>query len=309
MSQFSYRPTRVNDVARCVELLRQDRTRTALFDEALLARLLDSQTVVSRVFEERCFDGSTRLWGCGFSAFVTPQVAAQAHRGEIPDLVDTLVASQHGREPMLLDRDGQAQHNAAGQMHMVMLGFTIDDSPSAPTARITPIGHEAFLVTHSGYGLCSYCMEVSDLDSRAAMLRQSALAMDFAPAPQLAGAATQVYFLTEDMFDQRPFHAYQSLFLRNTPRLGLTPAQQELLVLALLGHSDDELAAELGIAWNTVRKRWRAIFEQAEQALPGLFGDVAAGRSSNTRGVEKRRPLLGFLASHPEELRPWPRRA
>ncbi|WP_211452674.1 hypothetical protein [Collimonas antrihumi] len=71
------------------------------------------------------------------------------------------------------------------------------------------------------------------------------------------------------------------------------------------GCPDEEIAAELGIAWNTVRKRWGDIFQRAEDALPGIFGNAPAANPGAARGVEKRRPLLVFLEEHPEELRPW----
>jgi len=306
MSQFSYRPAKASDVARCVELLRQGGSRGALLDEALLTQLLSEHVLaIACVFEERAFGGAARIWGCGFSAFVTPEVAARACRGEIPDLVNTLMYSHRGPAPMLLNRAQQARFNAAGQMHVVMLNFVIDDSPQAPTTEIDVVCNKAFLETHSGYGLRTYFMELHDHERKTPMLRQSAMAMGCKTAPAPENATAHVYFLEEEMFSRHPFHALRMLFRRHPPRLGLAPAQQDLLALALHGRTDEEIAAELGITWNTVRKRWHAIFQRADQALPGLLGDVPVAGSGTARGLEKRRPLLSFLEAHPEELRPW----
>lgn len=305
MSHFSYRTTKANDVARCVELFRQGGSHGALLDEALLTQLLGEHVFVSCVFEERTFAGTATIWGCGFSAFVAPEVAARACRGEIPNLVDTLMYSHRGSSPMLLNRAEQARLNAAGQMHLVMLNFAIDDSPQAPAAAINAVCNKAFLESHSGYGLRTYFMEISDHERKAPMHRQSALAMNCKPAPTPADRKAQVFFLNEEMFSEHPFHTLRMLFLRSPPRIGLTLAQQDQLELALRGCTDEEIAAELGVTWNTVRKRWGDIFQRAEDALPGIFGNVTAATPSTARGVEKRRPLLAFLEEHPEELRPW----
>ncbi|MCJ0765653.1 hypothetical protein [Variovorax terrae] len=306
MSQFLYRPAKASDLARCVALFRQGGSRGALLDQALLTQLLSEHVLaIACVFEERRFDGTATVWGCGFSAFVTPEVAARACRGEIPDLVNTLMYSHRGPAPMLLGRTEQARLNAAGEMHVVMLNFVIDDSPEAPAAEIDMVCNKAFLMTHSGYGLRTYFMELNDRERKTPALRQSAMAMGCKTAPAPEGATAHVYFLEEPMFSEHPFHALRMLFRRRTPRLGLAPAQQDLLVLALRGCPDEEIASELGITWNTVRKRWRAIFQRAEQALPGLLGDPPATGAGTARGTEKRRPLLSFLEEHPEELRPW----
>lgn len=309
MSQFSYRPARSSDLARCIELFQQDGARGALLDEALLTQLLHERVLTGYAFEEHGFTGNAKIWGCGFSAFISPEVAAQACRGEISHVVELLLSSHRGPAPMLLSRAQQAHFNAAGQLHLVVLNFAIDDAPLAPVTEIVAISSKAFLTVHSGYGLRSYLVEVREHERKAAMYRQSALAMGCAAAPAAPGAATQVFFFDDEKSGQHPFHTHRTLFLRRPPHIGLTAAQQDLLVLAMRGHNDTQIASELGIALDTVHKRWRAIFERAERAVPGLFGEADATRVRHARGGEKRRPLLTFLETHPEELRPWPRNA
>lgn len=305
MSQFSYRYAKPEDAARCAALFRADGARGALLDVALLTHLLEQRVLIACVFEERQFDGSATIWGCGLSGFVTPEIAARARRGDIPRLTDTLMNSQLGPAPMLQSRAAQARLNAADEAHLVMLNFVIDDAPGAPVAEIHPVCNRAFLESHSGYGLRSYLMEVSAHERKAAMHRQSALTNGCQQAPTPADSGTQVFFMERDMFDDCPFHSLRLLFLRRPPCLGLSLAQQDLLELALRGDTDDQIALELGIARDTVRKRWRAIFERAERAQPGLLGHVAPAEQGTVRGAEKRRPLLAFLQAHAEELRPW----
>lgn len=309
-SHCSYRHTRPADLARCVELFRADGVRGALLDEALLAQWLEAGAFISCVFEEHVPGGAPLIRGCGFSAFAAAETARRAQRGEIPYLMDTLLRSRSAPVPLLLDRRQRARHNAEGEMHLMALNFAIDNAPGAPVAAIAAVCNKAFLESHDGHGLRSSTMEVSAHERKAPLHHQSAHAIGCLPVAMPAGAATQLYVLERGMFDAHPFHPMRMLFVRRQPRIGLTFAQQELLLLALHGHTDEEAAAELGIGWNTVRKRWAAIFEQVDKALPGLLGGGPAGAAPDNggnppRGTEKRRPLLSFLAENPQELRPW----
>lgn len=282
--------------------------RGALLDEDLLAHWLDAGAFISCVFEEQVLGGAVVIRGCGFSAFAAPETAARARRGEIPHLMDTLLRSRGTPVPLLLDRREQARLHALGEMHLMALNFAIDDAPDSPVAAIAAVCNKAFLETHDGYGLRSFTMEVSAHERKAPMHHQSAQAIGCLPVAMPSGATTQLYVLEGGMFEAHPFHPMRMLFVHRQPRIGFTFAQQDLLNLALYGCTDEEAAAELGIGWNTVRKRWVAIFERVEQALPGLLGGgPAAGSRADlpARGAEKRRPLLSFLAENPQELRPW----
>ena len=89
-------------------------------------------------------------------------------------------------------------------------------------------------------------------------------------------------------------------FMYTPPCLYFKPHEQDLLCLALLGYSDEELAEPLGVTLAAVRKRWSAIYERVLSVDPYLLPTAGDG----TRGAEKRRELLAYLRDHPEELRP-----
>ena len=80
--------------------------------------------------------------------------------------------------------------------------------------------------------------------------------------------------------------------------------EQQLLQRALLGETDSEIAALLRLAPDTVKTRWRTIFERVAGCAPDLLPSADAGQAAPRRGVEKRRLLLRYLRDHPEELRP-----
>lgn len=91
------------------------------------------------------------------------------------------------------------------------------------------------------------------------------------------------------------------------PRFRFTPAEQQLLVLAVRGLTDAEAAEVLDLSPHTVKARWKAIFEQVAEQRPEWFPHRDDAALSSTRGVEKRRHLLGWLKQHMQELRPLAR--
>jgi hypothetical protein len=94
------------------------------------------------------------------------------------------------------------------------------------------------------------------------------------------------------------------------PILGFNPGEQRLLAAALPGATDQHLAASLETSLPAVKKMWVSIYRRVEDCLPELIFDSDATASpASGRGREKRRGLLAYLREHPEELRPFSRKA
>jgi hypothetical protein len=99
------------------------------------------------------------------------------------------------------------------------------------------------------------------------------------------------------------------LFDYRRPKIGLSPSEQRLLVQALSGATDEQLAVGLGASFSTVKNHWRSIYNRAASCLPEVFSSLANEEPHlSGRGKEKRRLLLAYLREHPEELRPVSRR-
>ena len=74
------------------------------------------------------------------------------------------------------------------------------------------------------------------------------------------------------------------------------------LLGAMLDCADDEVAESLSVSASTVQKRWRAVYERIRMVELD-FSPSEGVSTPHTRGAAKRRHLLGYLRSHPEELR------
>jgi DNA-binding NarL/FixJ family response regulator len=77
-----------------------------------------------------------------------------------------------------------------------------------------------------------------------------------------------------------------------------------LLLAALEGGTDEELAVKLDISLSAVKKTWRSIYERVRAGNSGVIPDQLQAESTPERGKEKKQRLLAYLREHPEEVRP-----
>lgn len=96
------------------------------------------------------------------------------------------------------------------------------------------------------------------------------------------------------------------LFHYLEPHLDFHDPEQQLLIAALKGATDQELSNELGVNVSTVKKRWRSIFIKVEDLMPELFTSLGA-LDDGKRGPQRRHLVLSYVREHPEELRPFAR--
>jgi hypothetical protein len=81
-------------------------------------------------------------------------------------------------------------------------------------------------------------------------------------------------------------------------------ADQELLLAALEGLTDEELCAKLSLSLTAIKKRWISIFERTIHTHPDLFPAVDRQNNGQKRSRQKRHHVLAYMRAHPEELRP-----
>ena len=96
-----------------------------------------------------------------------------------------------------------------------------------------------------------------------------------------------------------------ALFIDYPVKLGLQLPHKELLMRALMGETDEEMATSLGVSMPTLKRRWRGVYEHLESHAPAFLELWGGANLSGTRGGERRRHLLNYLREHPEELQPF----
>jgi hypothetical protein len=94
------------------------------------------------------------------------------------------------------------------------------------------------------------------------------------------------------------------LFHHRDPLLWLRDADQQLLLAALEGLTDEELCAKLSLSLTAIKKRWISIFERTIHTHPDLFPGVDHQDNGQKRSRQKRHHVLAYMRAHPEELRP-----
>ncbi len=85
--------------------------------------------------------------------------------------------------------------------------------------------------------------------------------------------------------------------------LGLTIAEQRVVLRALDGASDRAIADSLGLSPETVRSNWRSVYRRLAHVLPNPDPTASQG-DETSRGLEKRRVVIEYLRQNLHELRP-----
>ncbi|MBZ5659733.1 MAG: hypothetical protein LAO08_04940 [Acidobacteriia bacterium] len=100
-----------------------------------------------------------------------------------------------------------------------------------------------------------------------------------------------------------------TLFDYHPPLCGFSRSEQRMLLMALEGQTDLELAQKLNVSVPTVKKMWVSVYRRVSAHLPELMPTASRPDVfSIQRGKEKKRRLLAYLRDHLEELRPFSRR-
>jgi DNA-binding CsgD family transcriptional regulator len=312
------RPMRSKDVGPCVDIIARHpfigpRYGTTLANLApVWLSLLGCEAFRAYVYEE--LQGSPpRLIGIGCSAIITDDFLREAKTPPFFWIGAELTRRIHrGQSPLLSDRQVREANSDGG------INVTVWDGAVSVADMHRPEVSYSFLSTfiqlHRGFLLKEIVGQGSTDDTLAAVLRAGYLyisgtdgryteTIDKPPhelirEPHMTG-------LSRDLAPARIGTWASTLFIYQPPRFGFTPSEQRLLLAALLGGTDEELADELGISLSAVKKAWHSIYERVSACDPDLTPPVApAEEGSAERGRMKKQRLIVYLRDHPEELRP-----
>lgn len=316
---LKYRPAQMADLEECVAYVRD---RFA-YDAAMRCDLLDfwreglsRGTLHMLIMEDLDAPPRQRILYFVFKAAMTSDYAARL-KTETPPTMGRHVLRlwKQGQSPLLpLDRVRAANSRPHGRALDMM---TIHNGSPALWGRgdlafvMKKMGEWASFST-SGFHIHEYFIEVYGqpewtwCERGGLLLCRDYAAEGCVPPGIPADKSPRLYTITELQAQASLNTMAAQMFQWQPPRFFFTLPEQELLLWAMGGDTDEEVAGQMSVALITVKKRWEGIYDRVEDAAPGLLSPAESSLAAHKRGSEKKRRLLAYLRHHMEELRPLP---
>jgi DNA-binding CsgD family transcriptional regulator len=285
----------------------EPRVRQAL--AGLLAQLISSPACTLSVFED---DGRSGMHVVSFAGgiFVRDELIDEYLAAPYPGLLSAVLAALlDGRRPLLTEDEIRQSNSNEGLVIAVFpmpYGHCEWDDPQVQELR--KLAPQAMMRDIGGYRLRAIYYEVfTDEAARYIQAGGYRLLSDFSGRAGTGslGADCRPRMLRLTRADLPPGAMSMATQMFDPPqvRLGLTPAEQRVVLRALRGASDRAIAEALGLSTETVRSSWRSIY----QRLTHVLADVEAPThqpDDASRGLEKRRVAIEYLRQNMHELRP-----
>lgn len=300
---ISWRPATWDDIEHCLSFQPKYRGDALVGVEAALEAwkdLIRDRFFYSGVFESSALPRSNRMIGFGASVLVSSAFADAELANPRPDINSRVIASIHSGRSVLATPHEVARANSADGVNVLSLCGTCRHEILSPldlqdTQTLMVSG---FVELHAGYRIRRFFQETATEPDRSFLQRS----MEFRLVADFPEAGRELFLMTRDSVQGLPGSLGNVLFRFREPVLRLRDSDQQLLIAALRGATDTELASELGFTLSAVKARWRSTIARVEETMPDLVRDVEyrAGR-----GAQKRHRVLAYVRSHPEELRPF----
>jgi hypothetical protein len=312
-----FRPMRSKDVRECVEIVAAHPMAGPHYGNGIRdlrsvwLRLLGHEAFRAVVFEY-AENSKVQTVGLGVSVFVSDDFLRELKSPPFfwagTELNKRIL---RGDSPLLSDK--QVRHaNANGGLNLVVWEGTFLSAYSNCVEAHTGM-FAAFHEQHNGFLLKELVGQPVNSDVLAGTIRSGGSLLSAAdgryldcpdkPLNQIIERPF-VVGLTRELAAARMGTWMASLFVHRPPQFGFRPSEQRLLLAALLGGTDKDMAETLGISLSAVKKTWRLIYDRVIARSPGLIPDQVPEELTSERGKEKKQRLLAYLREHPEELRP-----
>jgi hypothetical protein len=256
-------------------------------------------------FASAAIESSPAIKGCrllayGASVMVSHAFADAEIENPQPEINSRIIASIHAGRPVLATRTQVARFNAGEGVDVVVLNGTWRYGILEPgdLQDVHTLFAKSFIERHSGFRIRRILQEtVSEPESE--FLLGSGVWRVFAKYAELGRV---LHLMTRETATIAPASIGNILFSYKEPLLRLRESDQELLLAAVSGCTDAELTLQLGVTLSAVKARWRSVIAVIEETMPELVRDAD---NREGRGMQKRHRVLGYVRSHPEELRPF----
>lgn len=264
------------------------------------ARLVRDPFFTAVAFESDPPIQGHRVIGFGASAFVTGAFMDAELAHPRPDINSRIIASVHAGQSVVLNYTQIARANADVELDVVILSGSWRNTTLSPpqSVEIQTLLPTSFATLHSGYRIRRIVWEtISEPETQFA--RSSGVYQAIASFPPKGS----VLNLTTPSTSLAVTGSVGNVVFRNSePLLRLRQSEQQLLIAALDGGTDAELASTLRLKVPAVKARWRSVFARIAELKPELVNDID-GRHG--RGSQKRNRIVAYVRDHPEDLRPY----
>jgi hypothetical protein len=314
-NQFNCRPIAKADLQECLRLqptrLGAERIGVKRALRAWMKILNDRDACIASVVEKITSD-SSEIVGFGLAVFVTSSFADAMLANPQPGLNASIIESiDAGRSVIPPYRYLQAANAAATLDHVVM--YSSEKPDALDSKEIGLVRNQlarAYLESFIGYRLRRMLYEiVGDYDFEKIKGYRGLRIVKRLSASNVSGTAAlwignrALCEATAESFSDDPASVAARPFLdRLQPLLDLSPSQKRLLVAALRGAENAELADSLCRTPAAIKRTWAGIFEKFARHHPSLL-PAAEG---SFRGLQKRYKVMAYIREHPEEIRPFP---
>jgi hypothetical protein len=262
---------------------------------------LDNPAFLANVIESDRPIAGHKIVACGMGVFVTKTFADHEIKNPGPALNARIIAAVAAGESVLLSAAQIGSGNARGGIDFVnMYGTWRDGIMNADQlAEVQALLGTSFVEHFAGYRFNRVLKEAIG-HSRIALARATGTYRIVAEF-QESGSALAV--VTRESALASPYSLAATMYRYQPPVLRLRPAEQRLLFAALVGKTDAELSAELGLSLEAIKKRWMSVFDRIDQFKPEILS--RSGEDTDGRGPQKRHRVVAYIRTHPEELRPF----
>ena len=300
---ITWRPATWNDIEPCLCLQPSHRGDALVGLDACLRgwqRLVDHPYFISAVLEANPPIQGYRLIGFGAAIIATCKFGNAELLDPRPDIASRIFASFDSESSVLATRDELASANAGDGVDVVLIFNARRDHILNPAERheVEMLSVTSFAEQLAGFRIRRILSQttskpITDFQRRSA---------EFRPIAEFPDAGEVLHLMTKESAMALPGSIANVIFGFREPVLRLRESDQQLLLAALKGATDTELALRLNITLSAVKARWRSTFARIEEVMPALVSD---SEDRDGRGVQKRHRVLAYVRAHMEELRPY----
>jgi hypothetical protein len=275
------------------------------------ASLLSKGEAISSVVEDLDAPRNDRLLCLGLSVFISDEFAGQAKTSPLFWIGPELIRRIERQESPILDSAAIRRANSIDGLNLFVWEIDIRPVPENEFLAIATDISNQFFKQHAGFKI----KDVMAQHPFGPVLRAGFQVGgwlfhdgigEYSPLPRAEEVETAglpfVLGSNRELARRRAGSWISTLFDYREPRIFFAPSEQTLLLCALEGHTDDHISRELAISSSAVKKCWQSIYTRVGLRLPELLPED--GHNGGGRGTEKKRRLLAYVRSHPEELRP-----